>query len=168
MASFSSITDLGSAVQATVSYTASLFDRQALALYNRLIQMFVIYFNSVVQIAINSRKNNSVEYRGVLASFVLCLLMFFPNVRYEFTRYLQTNSGVNLPWIVSICYTITGSYTYCKFSNIFTFKEPKTKAINLILIFLLTLKSYIGSKKLIHNFILGNSTSMILRCLLMS
>lgn len=156
MASFSSITDLGSAVQASVSYTAGLFDKQALPLYNRLIHMFVIYFNSVVQIAINSRKNHSLEYRGILASFVLCLLMFFPNVRYEFTRYLRTNSGVNLPWIVSIIYTITGSYTYSKFSNVFNFKDPKIKAINLVLIFLLTLKSYVGNKKLIHNFILGD------------
>lgn len=97
MVSFDSIDDLGSRVQADVSFHIGLFDKALHQCIFRLIEMFVIYFNSIIQIAINKRVNNSLEYRGILASFVLGILLLFPNVRRQFTIYLQSRSGVTLP-----------------------------------------------------------------------
>lgn len=94
---FLTITDLGSNIQALIQYKVGLFSRPMDRLINRLLQMYVIYFNSILQIAINKRVNKSLEYRGILASFLLGILLLFPRIRVAFTYYLQSRNGINLP-----------------------------------------------------------------------
>jgi len=154
--SFTSIKDLGSNISANISYSVALFDLPLDSLVMYVIEMFIIYFNSIVQIAVNKRLNNSLEFRGILASFLLGILLLFPPIRVAFTNYLQSRSGIHLPWFVCIIYNITGSYTYTKFSNIFIFSQPQVCAITLSLSFLMSLKTYIGNNQLVSNFILGN------------
>jgi hypothetical protein len=156
MSSFNSVNDLGSSVQANVSYSVGLFNKTWAELLARLVNMFIIYFNSVLQISIDKRLNNSLEFRGILASFLLGILLFFPSIRTQFTNYIRNRSGVDLPWFVALIYNFTGSYTYSKFTNIFSFLQPKIDATKLILALLLALKSYISDKFLCTNFILGN------------
>lgn len=156
MSSFNSVNDLGSSVQSNVYYSVGLFNKTCGFLVKRLLDMFVIYFNSILQVSIDKRLNSSLEFRGVLASFVLGILLLFPNIRNHFTNYLQARSGVNLPWFVSLIYSFTGSYTYTKFTNIFSFKQPDLCPTKLILVFLLSLRSYISDRLLVANFILGD------------
>jgi len=155
MNSFSSIKDLGTVIQADISYSVGLFNLSQKDLIIRLIEMFIIYFNSVLQVAINKRLNRSLEFRGILASFIIGILLLFPSVRVAFTSYLQSRSGVELPWFVSLIYNFTGTYIYSKFSNFFKFAKPNVDANFLLLSFLYALKAYAGDKQLVNNFILG-------------
>jgi len=154
--SFNSIKDLGSSVQANISYGIGIFDFSFDNLIIRISEMFIIYFNSVIQIAINKRLNNSLEFRGVLASFILGILLLFPSIRVTFTSYVQSRSGIQIPQFVCIIYNLTGSYIFTKFSNIFSFSHPHVCPTKLILTFLKVIKSYIGNPQLVSNFILGN------------
>jgi hypothetical protein len=156
MNTFSSIKDIGTVIQADISYSIGLFKSNQKDLVIRLIEMFIIYFNSVLQIAINKRLNNSLEYRGVLASFIVGILLLFPSIRVAFTNYVNSRSGIELPWFVSLIYNFTGTYIYSKFSNIFKFAKPDVDAKFLLLSFLHSLKAYAADRQLVRNFTLGS------------
>jgi len=145
--------DIGSKVRAEINISVGILSNKWEFLIEKLVNMFVIYFNNVISIATDLKKNKVLEFRGVLSSFLTAIILLFPSVRHRFTAFLTSRNDVKVTKLVAIFYSLTGSYFYSKLMNHFTFVEPSINIKSFLRIFLLALQFYITDPVLQMNFL---------------